>query len=106
MSRPSGVTEARGMSKTPGTTNTTAFYAQSAIAFGLAMTAITLGIWNLPVDAWIRAFLIVSTMFLVSSAFTLAKVVRDAQERSEVTARIDQARVDKMLAEHDPFTTS
>ena len=105
MSGAHGRADARGMSKTPSPPNTTAFYAQAAIAFGLAMTAITLGIWNLPVDAWIRAFLIVSTMFLVSSAFTLAKVVRDAQERSEVTARIDQARVDKMLAEHDPFAT-
>lgn len=94
------------MSKSPSTTNTTAFYAQAALAFGLAITAITVGIWNLPVDPWIRAFLIVSTLFLVSSAFTLAKVVRDAQERSEVTARLDQARVDKLLAEHDPFATT
>ncbi len=93
------------MSKSPSTTNTTAFYAQAAIAFAVAIAAISLGIWNLPVDPWIRAFLIVSTMFLVTSSFTLAKVVRDAQERSEVTARLDQARVDKMLAEHDPFAT-
>jgi hypothetical protein len=101
MSRPSGVTEARGMSKTPGTTNTTAFYAQSAIAFGLAMTAITLGIWNLPVDAWIRAFLIVASLFLVTSTFTLAKCVRDAQETTLVAGHDH-----KMLAEREWFPPS
>ena len=74
-------------------------------AVAVAVTAISLGIWNLPVDAWIRGFLIVSAMFLVTSSFTLAKVVRDAQETAAVNARIDQARVEKMLAEHDPFAT-
>jgi len=39
----------------------------------------------------------------VSSAFTLAKCVRDRQEESAVVTRVDRARVDKLLAEHDPF---
>jgi hypothetical protein len=30
-------------------------------------------------------------------------VVRDRQELSEVTTRVDQARLDKLLTEHDPF---
>jgi hypothetical protein len=42
-------------------------------------------------------------MFLTTSSFTLAKCVRDAQEDHYVVSRIDQARVDKILAEHDPF---
>ncbi|HSV41593.1 MAG TPA: YiaA/YiaB family inner membrane protein [Nocardioidaceae bacterium] len=91
------------MSKRVEPTNTSAFYAQAAVAFGIAMFAVVAGIYFLPVDGWMRAFLAVSSMFLVSSAFTLAKVVRDAQEQSSVGARLDQARVDKLLAEHDPF---
>ncbi len=88
---------------TPPAKTTTAFYAQAAIAFGAALTAVTVGIWYLPVDGWIRAFLVVASLFLVTSTFTLAKCVRDAQETAAVTARLDQARVEKMLAEHDPF---
>jgi hypothetical protein len=91
------------MTKRVEPTNTTAFYAQAALAFGIAMFAVVAGIYFLPVDGWMRAFLAVSSLFLVSSSFTLAKVVRDAQEQSAVTARLDQARVDKLLAEHDPF---
>jgi hypothetical protein len=40
---------------------------------------------------------------MVSSAFTLAKCVRDRQEQTYVASRVDRARVDKLLAEHDPF---
>ena len=50
-----------------------------------------------------RAYLAMTTLFLVSSSFTLAKCVRDAQESHSVASRLDQARVDKLLAEHDPF---
>ena len=60
-------------------------------------------IFYLPVDPWIRAFLGLGTMFLTTSSFTLAKCVRDAQDDNYVVTRLDQARVDKILAEHDPF---
>jgi len=89
---------------TPGTTKTTAaFYAQAALSFGIALFAVIVGIWNLPVGAWERAFLALGALFLVTSSFTLAKCVRDAQESTQVVSRIDQARVEKILAEHDPF---
>ncbi len=82
-----------------------AFMTQAALSFGVALVAVLIGIVYLPVDAWTRAFLAVGTVFLVSSSFTLAKCVRDAQETSSVAARLDQARVDKLLADHDPFTS-
>ena len=88
---------------TPGTTKTTsAFYAQAALSFGVALLAVILGIWNLPVGAWERSFLALGSLFLVTSSFTLAKCVRDAQETTQVVSRIDQARVDKILPQHDP----
>ncbi len=59
----------------------------------------------LPVDPWVRAFLGLGTLYLTTSAFTLAKCIRDAQETQSVVTRLDQARVDKILAEHDPFRT-
>jgi hypothetical protein len=42
-------------------------------------------------------------LYVVTSAFTLAKCVRDQQEASEVISRVDRARLEKLLAEHDPF---
>jgi hypothetical protein len=82
---------------------TTAFYAQADIAFAVAVVSLAFGIAYLPVDPWMRAFLALGSLFLVTSTFTLAKCVRDAQENSGLTSRLDQARLDKILAEHDPF---
>lgn len=82
---------------------TSAFFAQAAISFGLALIAVTAGVIFLPVDGWIRGFLALGMLYLVTSAFTLAKCVRDRQEETTVVSRVDQARLDKLLAEHDPF---
>ena len=85
--------------------NTTAFFAQAGVSFAIALTAMLFAILYLPVDPWIRAFLGLGVMYLTTSSFTLAKCVRDAQENQAMHARLDQARVDKILAEHDPFRT-
>lgn len=85
--------------------NTNAFYLQSGISFGVALLTMVFAVLYLPVEPWIRAFLGLGTMYLTTSAFTLAKCVRDAQETQSVVSRLDQARVDRLLAEHDPFRT-
>ncbi|WP_067471867.1 YiaA/YiaB family inner membrane protein [Nocardia amamiensis] len=84
---------------------TTAFVAQAAIAFGVSFIGVGIGIFALPLDIWQRGFLAMSVLFLVTSTFTLAKVVRDQHEAATVHGRIDQARMEKLLAEHDPFTS-
>jgi hypothetical protein len=91
------------MSQPHQSKNTNAFFLQAGVAFGVALLTMVVAVLYLPVDPWIRAFLGLGTMFLTTSAFTLAKCVRDAQENQYVVARLDQARVDKLLAEHDPF---
>jgi hypothetical protein len=83
--------------------NTAAFFAQAALAFGLALTGMIIGELYLPADGWTRAFLALGTIFLVTSSFTLAKCVRDAQETGSVVSRLDQARLERLLAEFDPY---
>ena len=85
------------------TKNTNAFYLQAGLSFGIALLTMIFAVIYLPVEPWIRAFLGLGTLYLTTSAFTLAKCVRDAQETQSVVSRLDQARVDKLLAEHDPF---
>jgi hypothetical protein len=91
------------MSTPTPTKNTNAFFMQAGVSFAVALLTMIFAIFYLPVDPWIRAFLGLGTMFLTTSSFTLAKCVRDAQEDQYVVSRLDQARVDKILAEHDPF---
>ncbi|GAA1832397.1 YiaA/YiaB family inner membrane protein [Pseudonocardia ailaonensis] len=82
---------------------TAAFHLQAVLSFGIALAAVVVGVIYMPADPWVRAFLAVSVLYVTTSAFTLAKTVRDKQERTTVLSRVDQARLEKLLAEHDPF---
>jgi hypothetical protein len=85
---------------------TSAFFVQSVISFGASLAAVTLALVYMPVDPWIRGFLAVALLYVVTSTFNLAKVVRDRQEAGSVLNRVDQARLERLLAEHDPFTST
>ncbi|WP_189217225.1 MULTISPECIES: YiaA/YiaB family inner membrane protein [Streptomyces] len=92
------------MSETPvKQESTAAFYGQAVASFAVALAATAVGIFQLEADPWVRAFLAVAVLYLVTSAFTLAKVIRDRQEAGRIVSRVDQARLEKILAEHDPF---
>jgi hypothetical protein len=94
---------ATGMANPVRHHNTAAFRAQAYISFGVSLAAMGTGIAYLHTDAWIRAFLALALLYVVTSSLTLAKVVRDRQEEEQVATRVDAARLDKLLAEHDPF---
>ncbi|MER6676378.1 YiaA/YiaB family inner membrane protein [Streptomyces sp. NPDC000983] len=69
------------MSETPGKPqNTAAFYGQAVASFAVAIAATAIGIYRLEADPWVRAFLGIAVLYLVTSAFTLAKVIRDRQD--------------------------
>jgi hypothetical protein len=82
---------------------TPAFYMQAIVSFVVSVLAVLGGIAYLPVDSWTRGFLIVGVLYAITSTFTLAKCVRDQHDTQTVVHRVDEARLDKFLAEHDPF---
>jgi len=91
------------MTKPIQPSTTAAYYAQAVLSFALSLTAMGLALIYVPAPGWVRAFLALGLLYVVTSTITLSKVIRDRQEMSEVTNRVDQARLDKLLAEHDPF---
>ncbi|MBD0675880.1 YiaA/YiaB family inner membrane protein [Kitasatospora sp. NPDC091335] len=91
------------MSAPMQTRTTAAYYIQAVLSFALSGTTLAVGIAYLPVGGWTRAFLGIGLLYTVTSAFTLAKVIRDKQETNEMVTRVDQARLEKLLSEHDPF---
>jgi hypothetical protein len=91
------------MTTTPAAKTTAAFYLQAILSFVIALAVVVIGQIYLPVPPWTRAFLALGTIFLVSATFTLAKCVRDQQETETVLSRLDQARLERLLAEFDPY---
>ena len=86
--------------------NTTAFAAQAAISFGASLFAMLVAIYFMDTDPWIKGFLALGTLYLTTSTFTLAKVVRDMQEDNTVIHRLDMARLERMMAQHDPYKSA
>ncbi|MGW6502506.1 YiaA/YiaB family inner membrane protein [Nonomuraea angiospora] len=91
------------MTKPIQPTQTTAYYVQAILSFAVSLSSVVIALVYLPVEGWVRAFLGLGLLYVVTSTVTLCKVVRDRQEQSEVSKRVDQARLDKLLTEHDPF---
>jgi len=78
---------------------TTAFFAQSVISFAVSLAVTITGICYLHDSRWIRAFLALGLLYLLTSSFTLAQCIRDRQEQAAIVNRAGQARLDKLLAE-------
>ncbi len=76
---------------------------QTWASFALSVLVTSLGIYHLPVDLWVKAFMGMGLLFTIGSSLSLAKTLRDQHESERLTSRIDDARVSKLLAEHDPL---
>jgi hypothetical protein len=87
------------------TTHSSAWAIQTWISFVLSVGVTALGVWFLPVDAWVKGFIAMGLLFSIGSTFSLAKTVRDQHESERLHKRIDEARVSQYLAEHDPLKT-
>jgi hypothetical protein len=74
---------------------------QTWISFVVAVGFTGLGILYLPVDPWMRGFLGMGLLFSVGSTLSLAKTLRDEHEAKRLTARVDEAKLQRLLAEHD-----
>lgn len=63
--------------------------------FGLAMALTGWGLWRMQINPTYKAYLLVSWLFLISSAFTLAKTLRDAFEADRDERRLAGSLVDR-----------
>jgi hypothetical protein len=80
-----------------------AWLVQTWLSFAISIGVTALGIYCLPVDVWVRGFMSMGLLFCVGSSLSLAKTVRDQHEATRLAARIDDARVTRLIAEHDPL---
>ncbi|MEB3887118.1 YiaA/YiaB family inner membrane protein [Lyngbya sp. CCY1209] len=83
--------------------DTAAWIFQVWASFILATSATAIGIFYLPVDPWVKGFMGMGLTFSVGSSFTLAKTIRDNHESQKLLSRVDEAKLEKLLAEHNVF---
>jgi hypothetical protein len=80
-----------------------AWVTQTWVSFVVSLAVTGIGIWFLPLDIWVKAFMGMGLLFSIGSTFSLAKTVRDQHESQSLRKRIDEARVNRIFAEHDPL---
>jgi hypothetical protein len=83
--------------------DTAAWIIQVWISFMIASISTGIGIMNLRTDLWQKAFVGLGFLYSVTTSFTLAKTVRDQHEARNLIARVDEARVEKLLSESHPL---
>ncbi len=89
---------------TPTKNNSTAWVIQTWFSFLLSIAGLGIGIIHLPVDSWTKGYMAMGTVFAIGSTLSLAKTTRDIHEERKLYARIDEARFEKLLAEHHPLS--
>jgi hypothetical protein len=81
--------------------HSSAWIIQTWLSFMISISATAIGIIYLPVDAWTKGFMGMGLAFSIGSTLSLAKTQRDLHENQKLISKIEEARVEKILAEHD-----
>ncbi|MEL6354948.1 MAG: YiaA/YiaB family inner membrane protein [Cyanobacteria bacterium J06627_28] len=85
------------------TTHSSAWIAQTYLSFLVSVFATLTGIFYLPGDVWLKGYMGMGVLFSVASTASLSKTIRDVEESKTMMSRIDEAKLERLLAEYDPF---
>jgi len=72
-------------------------YAQVALALGMTIG----GVLFLPLDVWIKGYMLMGVAMLLSSAINITKTIRDVQEASRLVNKIEDAKTEQLLMRMD-----
>ena len=67
-------------------------------SFAASLGMVALGILFLPVDLATRGYMAIGMLMLVQSSITVTKTMRDRHEGTRLHKRIEEARVEELLA--------
>ena len=81
--------------------HSSAWIIQTWLSFFLSISATSIGILYLPVNVWIKGFMGMGLAFSIGSTVSLTKTQRDLHEAQKLTIKIEEARVERILTEHD-----
>jgi hypothetical protein len=70
------------------------------VSFACALGGMVFGVAVMPVEIWMRGYMILGTLFLTGATFTLSKTLRDEFEASKLINKLAQARTEKLLKEY------
>lgn len=87
----------------PSQLHSPAWVAITKIQFAISVIALLTGLAYLPVEPWIVAYLVMGTLLLTSSTVALTKTIRDMHEGGRLVSRVEEAKLERILSQHDPL---
>lgn len=81
--------------------HSSAWVIQTWISFIISISATSIGIIYLPVDGWVKGYMSMGLAFSVGSTVSVTKTQRDLHESKKMISKIEEAKVEKILAEHN-----
>ncbi|MBR9814870.1 hypothetical protein GYB61_13580 [bacterium] len=69
------------------------------VCFAVALGSMLVGIAVMPIDLWMRGYMVMGTLFLTGATMTLSKTVRDQHEARTLIHQLAEARTKKLLKE-------
>ena len=55
------------------------------------------GIFMMPVDLWIRAYLLIGMVMIIQAAINVTKTLRDNHENERLINRLEDAKTEKLI---------
>lgn len=86
-----------------GSVHTSAWVAQTYVSFFVSLAATLIGVFYMPGSAWLKGYMGMGVLFSIASTASLSKTIRDVEESKTMMSRIDEAKLERLLAEYDPF---
>ena len=82
----------------PATTNHSGAWVGFNYVNMIAALVLTLGgVFYLPIDLWIKGYMLMGVTMLVSATVTVTKTIRDVQEAGRLVNKIEDAKTEQLL---------
>ena len=78
-----------------------AWILHSWLSFFLSVGAMAVGIYCLPADGWQKGYLGMGLVFTVGATINVSKTTRDLHESKKMIAKVEEAKVEKLLASNN-----
>jgi hypothetical protein len=85
----------------PNQTHSGAWVAFNYANVLIALTMTIGGVLFLPLDIWIKGYLLMGIAMLVSSSISVTKTIRDVQEAGRLISKIEDAKTEQLLMRMD-----
>jgi hypothetical protein len=69
------------------------------VSFACSLFMVAIGIYFLPLDAWVKGYMAMGVVLMIQSCITMTKTMRDVHEGGRLVNRIEDAKAERILME-------